>query len=90
MDYIDGPVQVKQWIMDIAKEIESQNEEIIKVAERVGDKERMKIAERVDIDSDIADGLKNIVSNLNRLQRMIGVVNQRIERLSEKAGIPYV
>lgn len=87
---MDGREQTKEWIENIEKEIKSKNEEIIKIAERVGDAERMKIAERVGIDNDIADGLKNIASNLDCLERLISVVNQRVERLSVISGHPYV
>jgi|GEM_PF-1246779 prefoldin subunit 5 len=86
----------KEVLENIRKEIKSQNDEIIKIAERVGDKERKKIGDRISIDSDIADGFKNIVSNIDRLEQMISAVNQRVfevnQRVTElaKHTYPYV
>ncbi len=80
---------VREWIENIEKEIETQNEEITKIAERVRDEERMRIAERVGIDSEIAESLKAIVSNMDRLEQLIKKVNMRVDRIGAVA-YPYI
>jgi Mg2+ and Co2+ transporter CorA len=85
---MDGREEVRKWFATIKEEIKDQNKEITRIANRVGDDERLRIAERVSIDKDIADGLKNIVSNIDRLERMIDITNQRLERLAD-SGVHY-
>jgi len=83
--------RVQKAIEDLNEAMKANNEEIQRLAERVGDKERKKIAERGSIDSDIAESIRLIVSNTEYMGRLVNTVNFRLERLAvEGAHYPYI
>lgn len=67
---------IRKSLENLPKEIKSKNEEVT------------KLLEREDLDVDIVEALKNIVSNIDRLLELNDVTNQRIKRLAHNAGHP--